>query len=126
MNAQAYHAMAIAVLTVHLLFIFWVVGGVLLTARRGTLRWVHIACLAYSILIEVLPWPPCPLTLLETWLEARAGITPYHGSFLVHYLDALVYPNVPVLWLVAGAVAICAFNLGVYGFRYRHRTGSAW
>lgn len=116
-----YHAMAVAVLTLHLLFIFWVIGGALLTRRRRVLVWLHVVSLVYGILIEALPWPPCPLTLLEAWLEARAGVTPYHGSFLVHYLEAVVYPDIPLSWLIAGAVAICSFNLGVYVFRYRHR-----
>jgi len=124
MAAHIDHALAVAVLTLHLLFILWVVGGALLTARRRILRWLHIICLVYSILIEALPWPPCPLTVLEGWLEARAGVTPYHGSFLVHYLEAAVYPDVPVAWLIAGAVAVCAFNLGVYAFRYRTRGGA--
>ena len=118
MGAGIYRAMAVAVLTLHLLFILWVICGVLLTRRRRVLTWLHIISLVYGILIEALPWPPCPLTLLEAWLEARAGITPYRGSFLVHYLEAIVYPDIPVSWLIAGAVAICALNLGVYVFRF--------
>ena len=116
MGAKVYHAMAVAVLTLHLLWILWVIGGALLTRRRRTLRWLHIISLVYSILIEALPWPPCPLTLLEAWLEGRAGVTPYHGSFLVHYLEAIVYPDIPASWLVAGAVVVCGFNLGWYAF----------
>ncbi len=126
MGAKIYHAMAVAVLTVHLLFIFWVVGGALLTRRRRVLRWLHIISLVYGMLIEALPWPPCPLTVLEGWLEARAGITPYQGSFLVHYLEAAVYPDIPVSVLIAGAVAVCVFNLGLYARRYRHRADEGW
>jgi uncharacterized membrane protein YraQ (UPF0718 family) len=120
MGPTIYHAMAVAILTLHLLFILWVVFGALVTRHRPILCWLHICSLVYGILIEALPWPPCPLTVLEAWLEARAGITPYHGSFLVHYLEAVVYPDIPVSWLVAGAVVIGAFNLGVYIFRYRY------
>jgi hypothetical protein len=118
--------MAVAILTLHLLFILWVICGAVLTRRRRTLRWLHIISLLYSIVIETLPWPPCPLTLLEGWLEARAGVTPYQGSFVVHYLDAIVYPDIPVSWLVAGAVAICTFNLGVYVLRFQHRAEGGW
>jgi len=119
MGARVYHALAVAVLALHLLWIFWVIGGALLSRGRRALTWLHIISLVYSIFIEALPWPPCPLTLLETWLEIGAGITPYHGSCLVHYLEALVYPGIPGSWLVAGAVVICTINLGVYVFRYR-------
>jgi hypothetical protein len=54
------------------------------------------------------------LTLLENWLESRAGFEPYQGGFLLHYLDALVYPNIsPVLLTVAGVV-VCTLNLALY------------
>jgi hypothetical protein len=91
-----------------------------------TPRALHIASLVYSILIEVLPWPPCPLTVLEQWLEDRAGIVTYHEPFLVHYLDALIYPGVPVAMLVGCAVAVCLFNLVVYGCRYARRDRAMW
>ncbi len=119
MGKEICRTLAAAVLALHLLWIAWVIGGAVLTRRRRMLAWFHIISLVYSILIEALPWPPCPLTLLEIWLEARAGIIPYHGPFLVHYLDAIVYPDVPVSWLIAGAVVVCGFNLAVYAFRFR-------
>lgn len=102
------------VLVIHLLFILWVIGGVLVVRRYPRLKWVHIASLAYSIFVEIVPWPPCPLTVLEQMLEERAGIAAYHGSFLVHYLDTLVYPNLPLALLVGVAVGFCAANLVYY------------
>jgi hypothetical protein len=123
---KVYQTLTVAVLAVHVLWILWVILGVLFTRRRRLLRALHITSLVYSILIEVLPWPPCPLTVLEQWLEDRAGIVSYHEPFLVHYLDALVYPNVPVGLLVGCAVAVCVFNLVVYVFRYARREGSMW
>jgi len=109
----------------HLLFILWVIFGAAAAFRRPLLRWIHIVCLIWGILTELLPWP-CPLTLLEKSLEARAAVTPYQGGFRLHYLDALVYPNVsPTLLTIAG-VAVCALNLSVYilaftRFRSVHR-----
>jgi hypothetical protein len=106
-------ALAACVLAAHLLFILWVVFGALLVRFRPWLRWVHIPCLIWGVLVELLLWP-CPLTLLENWLEVHAGVQPYQGGFLLHYLDATVYPNVsPALLTVAGVV-VCGFNLGVY------------
>lgn len=112
-------ALAEAVLVVHLLFILWVIGGVLLVHRFPVLKWFHIGSLVYSIFIEIVPWPPCPLTVLEQMLESRAGEAVYRGSFLLHYLDKLVYPNVPVMLLVSVAVAVCALNLAYYVYRSR-------
>jgi Protein of Unknown function (DUF2784) len=59
-----------------------------------------------SILTEVLPWP-CPLSLLENWLEGKAGVQPEQGGFLLHYLDKLVYPNIPPGVLTIADVIIC-------------------
>jgi Protein of Unknown function (DUF2784) len=75
----------------------------------------------YAIVIEVVPWPPCPLTVAETWLEARTGIEPAHGPFLVRALDALVYPDLPEWLVVAGAVVVCLAMLSVYLRRYLRR-----
>ena len=88
-----YCALATAVLFVHAVFILWVACGALVTRSRPILCWQHIASLVWGILTEVLPWP-CPLTVLEAWLEKRAGIQPYQGGFLLHYLDNLVYPDI--------------------------------
>jgi hypothetical protein len=123
---KVYQTLTVAVLAVHILWILWVIFGVLFTRRRRLLRALHITSLVYSILIEILPWPPCPLTVLEQWLGDCAGIVSYHEPFLVHYLDALVYPNVPVRLLVGCAVAVCLFNLVVYVFRYARRDGGMW
>ena len=86
-----------------------------------------MASLAYAIVIELLPWPPCPLTVAETRLEARAGVEPAHGPFLVRVLGAIIYPELPE-WLVVGiAVGVCIAILSVYLRRYRRRrVGGVW
>jgi uncharacterized protein DUF2784 len=109
-----YSALASAVLFLHSLFILCVVFGALLTRSRPILRWLHIVSLIWGILTELLPWP-CPLTLLENWLEQKAGVEPYQGGFLLHYMDKLVYPDVSATVLTVAGVIVCAFNLAVYG-----------
>jgi Protein of Unknown function (DUF2784) len=119
-SASLYSALAAGVLAAHLLFIFWVIFGALPARSRPLLRWVHILCLIWGVLVELLPWL-CPLTLLENWLEVRAGVQPYQGGFLLHYLDATVYPNVSPMLLTVAGVAVCAFNLGVYLWIFARR-----
>ena len=116
-----YSGLATGVLAIHAIFILWVILGALVARSHRWLRWLHIVCLAWGILVEVLPWP-CPLTLLENWLEAKAGVTPYAGGFLLHYLDALVYPNVSPRALMIAGVAVCFLNLAIYaGDLWRRR-----
>ena len=122
---SGFHTLAVLVLVLHLLFIGWVLLGWLLTRRRPWLRWAHILSLIYGIVIETGPWP-CPLTLAENYFLERAGITPYREPFLVHYLEAVVYPDVSPLLLAGCAVAVCLFALVIYVRRFRHRTGDRW
>ncbi len=113
-------ALAAATLTIHLAFIAWVIFGALVTRGRRWLAGLHVASLVYGIIIEAGPWP-CPLTLAENWFEAQAGVTPYRGPFLVHYLDAIVYPNVSPRLLVVAAILVALANAWIYLRRWRRR-----
>jgi len=116
MNAapNLYSALATAVLFLHASFILWVIFGALLTRSRPILRWLHIVSLIWGVLTELTPWP-CPLTLLENWLEKMAGVEPYQGGFLLHYMDKFVYPDISATALTVAGVIVCAFNLVLYG-----------
>src|SRR5215472_7363988 len=113
-----YSVLATAVLFLHALFIVWVIFGALLTRSRPILRWLHISSLVWGVLTELLSWP-CPLTVLESWLERSAGVEPEQGGFLLYYLDKLVYPDISSATLTTVAVRICALNLAFYGWQAR-------
>ena len=101
----------------HLVWILWILFGWVFTRHRTALAVLHIVSLLWGVAVEVGPWP-CPLAEVEEALEARAGATPYRGSFIVHYLDAVVYPNVPdalLTWLGGG---VCLMILAIHGFRF--------
>ena len=109
-----YSELAVFVLVLHAAFIVWVAFGAFVARTRPVLRWLHIASLVWGILTELLPWP-CPLTLLENWFEANAGVQPYQGGFLLHYLDKLVYPDISATFLTVAGVLVCVLNLALYG-----------
>lgn len=108
--------LAALVLAVHLSWIVWVIFGAIWTRGRPWLTGFHLLSLAWGIVVDVGPWP-CPLTMAEQWLETRAGMQTYSGSFLVHYLDAIVYPHVPVSLIVGFATAVCCANMLIYAVR---------
>ncbi len=110
-------ATASLVLLAQLAWIALVIFGALWTRGRPVWSAVHIAALVWGIAVEAGPWS-CPLTLAEQYFEARAGIAPYHGSFLVHTLDAIVYPNLPGWVITTAGVAVCALNLVIYVRRW--------
>jgi hypothetical protein len=112
-DVSLYSGLASFVLVLHALFILWIVFGAFLAWSRPVLRWLHIASLVWGILTDVLYWP-CPLTFAENALEQRAGIQPYQGSFLLHYLDKLIYPDISPSVLTIAALIVCALNSGFY------------
>ncbi|MBU1076755.1 MAG: DUF2784 domain-containing protein [Spirochaetes bacterium] len=89
-----------------IIFMLWGFGKTviaLLSKNKGflyniTVRTVHLAGIlfvAFFILID----RPCPVTIWEINLRVFSGISSYTGSFIIHYLEKLVYPEVPA-WVV--------------------------
>jgi hypothetical protein len=110
-------AMATVVLAIHLAWILWVIFGGFWTRGRPVLSAFHILSLTWGIIVELSPWP-CPLTLAEQFFEQRAGEGAYRGAFLMHYIDRLVYPDLPESALVLIGVSVCGLNLVLYVWRY--------
>lgn len=111
--------LAALVLACHATWILFVIFGALWTRGRPWLTGFHLASLVWGIIVEVGPWP-CPVTLLEQSLERHADIHSYTGSFLVHYLDAIVYPNLSVTLIISCGVAVCCVNILIYISRLIH------
>jgi hypothetical protein len=100
----------------HLVWVLLVIFGAFWTRRRTFWTVLHLLALMWGIVVEVGPWP-CPLTLAEQYFEGWAGLQPLDGSYLLHCIDSMVYPNLPY-WIVAiCGVTVCAVNLGVYVWR---------
>ena len=104
----------------HLAWILLVVFGAIWTRGRPFWTTVHIACLMWGIVVEVGPWP-CPLTLAEDYFALRAGAPGVGGSYLLHCVQSVVYPNAPYWVIAICGVTVCAVNLGVYAW-----CGWAW
>ena len=104
------------VLVLHGVFIAWVALGALAVLRRPRLAWAHLPALAWGVWIEASAGL-CPLTPLEIGLRLRAGEHGYTGSFVDHYLGALIYPQglTPAAqWRIA--LVLLAYNLLLYGW----------
>lgn len=120
-----YRLLADTVLLLHLGFIAWAALGGLAAWRRPRWAWLHLPALAWGAW-AVLAGAICPLTPLENRLRRLGGEAGYGGSFIEHYLLALVYPD----WAqgeagrwaqVALGVALLAFNAAVYAALWRRR-----
>lgn len=112
-------AMAAAlILMVHLVWLALVIFGAIWTRGRPVWSVLHILALSWGIAVELGPWP-CPLTMAEQYFAGAAGPASYQSGFLLHYLDAIVYPNLPGWIVTTAGVAVCGFNLAVYAWRFR-------
>ena len=120
---MVYRFLAATVL-LHLGFILFVVAGAAFVARRRRLLPVHLAAVAWAVVVEV-TGAACPLTALENRLRLLAGTAGYAGGFLDHYLLALIYPaglTRGTQWMLAGAVL--TLNAVLYArILRRHRRG---
>jgi hypothetical protein len=78
--------------TVHFAFIAYVVtGGFVALKWRRTLP-LHVAAVVWGLGSAVWDWP-CPLTSLERWARAHAGMAPLPpDGFIAHYLTGVLYP----------------------------------
>ena len=121
---MVYRFLAATVLLLHLGFILFVVAGAAFVARRRRLLPVHLAAVAWAVVVEV-TGAACPLTGLENRLRLLAGTAGYAGGFLDHYLLALIYPAGlarGTQWMLAGAVL--TLNAVLYArILRRHRRG---
>lgn len=116
-----YRAMAASVLSLHAAYFAWVITGAFFTRGRPRLAALHVATLVYGMIVEVFGfW--CPLTALEEWLDVRGQVSAYRGSFLLHYLDVVLYPDISPNLLIAGTVGVCILNPSIYAWRLHVRT----
>jgi hypothetical protein len=102
---RIYSVAADVVVAIHFGWILFLIGGSLIGWRVRWVRWTHLAALGYSVLLQTFSWI-CPLTYLELWLWNRTPTGSYSGSFISHYLEKLIYMDIPrgLLMILTGIV----------------------
>jgi hypothetical protein len=121
-----YRTLADLVMVIHfgwIVFMFW---GVVLTVRglwrpaffdRWLFRSLHAAGILVVAGLEILGcW--CPLTVWENLLRRHYDSgTNYPGSFIVGWLERVVYPHVDPVVVVGPTIAMATFTLIVFVVR---------
>jgi hypothetical protein len=99
----------------HFLWVVFLVFGLVFAIKRSRLAWIHLGGLLFSLLLNLLGWY-CPLTYLENYLRgAYADGSTYSDSFIIHYLELIIYPDLPERTIRAGEILFVSLNLVVYG-----------
>ena len=115
-QSLAYRLAADGVLLLHVAFVMFVIAGLALTVagrffRWGWVRklWCRVAHLLAIGVVVAQSWADvvCPLTTIEMTLRSKAGEATYAGSFIAHWLEALLYFNAPA-WVFAMCYSIFA------------------
>ena len=114
-----YHLVVVAVVVVHFAFLgYLLVGGFIALRWRRTI-WLHVPAALWGIAITAAR-VDCPLTSLERWSRAKAGMPPLPSDgFIAHYISGVLYP---ASW--AGFVPVVVFALVVVSWVLYVRTRS--
>ncbi|WP_286222132.1 DUF2784 domain-containing protein [Marinobacter apostichopi] len=118
-----YLVLADSLLVLHVAFVAYVVLGLLLIYLGHFLSWSWVRNLWFRTthliaigIVVVQSWLGviCPLTTWEMALRSRAGDASYEGSFVQHWLHAILYFSAPewvfiLSYSVFGALVILSW-----------------
>ena len=101
-----YHIVVAIAIVTHLGFLcYLIVGGFVALRWRRTI-WLHVPAALWGIAITTAGLD-CPLTWLERWSRAKAGVAPLPtDGFIAHYISGVLYP---ASW--AGVLPVVVFAL---------------
>lgn len=121
-----YKILADAIVTIHFLFILFMIAGFVLTVAAFRwrrlfdwfwLRTIHLAGIVFVGTIGLLG-KSCPLTVWEAALRERHDPNAaYAGSFIVHWIEKVVYPDVSPLVVTLPAITAAVATLIIYILR---------
>lgn len=123
---DVYGILADLLVLLHFIWILFLLVGVVFALMGSRLAWVHLGGLVFSFFLNLFGWY-CPLTYLENYLYSmKEAHTAYTSSFLAHYLEKIVYPDLPEKSIRLGEILFVVVNLMVYGLiGIHHRRQSA-
>jgi hypothetical protein len=109
-----FRILADAVVLLHLLWILFLIFGAFWGVRCVIVKIFHISGLAFALIIQTFDWY-CPLTHLELWLRAKGNpLETYKGSFIIHYMERIVYMKLPHGLVVLLTLLLSGFNVWFY------------
>ncbi|OBF60430.1 hypothetical protein A5787_19025 [Mycobacterium sp. 852002-50816_SCH5313054-b] len=89
---KAHFAVVIVSVGAHFAYLLYLPSGGFLALRWPRTIWLHLASVCWGVAVVTLP-VPCPLTSLEDWARARAGMQPLPSTgFVDRYVEGVLYP----------------------------------
>ena len=109
-----YKILADSVVLIHFIWILFLFLGAFWGIKNKAVKILHLAGLVFAIIIQIVDWY-CPLTYLEVWLRSKHNpeLT-YTGSFIIHYVEKIVYIELSRYLILIFTFFLCGFNAWVY------------
>jgi len=109
-----YKILADIIVFTHFLWIFFLFLGVFWGIKNKKIKIFHISGLFLAFVIQIFDWY-CPLTYLEVWLRSKHDpALNYTGSFIIHYVENIVYLELPRHLILLFTIFLCGFNAWFY------------
>jgi len=109
-----YKILADLVVFFHFLWILFLFLGALWGRRKKFIKTLHLSGLGFALLLQISGWY-CPLTYLEIWLRSKHHPElAYTGSYIIHYLEQLIYMEISPSVILIVTLLLIAFNLWIY------------
>ena len=109
-----YKILADIVVLIHFLWILFLIFGAFPGAGNKAIKIFHISGLIFAFVIQIFGWY-CPLTHLEVWLRAKHDPSlAYAGSFIIHYLEGLIYIEISAWLIFSLTLLLIGFNIWFY------------
>jgi len=111
---MAYKILADTMVVLHFSWILFLFFGAYWGLKNKGVKRVHIGGLLFALILHVFDWY-CPLTHLEIWLRSRhnPGLG-YSGSFIIHYLEQMIYLDLSPTLILLLTVLLCLVNAYLY------------
>jgi hypothetical protein len=120
-----YKVVVTLTVAMHFAFILYFIVGGFIAVRWPRSIWVHVPAVLWGNAITI-GHLDCPLTWLERWARAKAGMAPLPPQgFIAHYITGVLFP---VSWVGAAQIvvfAMVAMSWVLYVRRCRCRNAAA-
>ncbi len=114
MSQVFFRFLADAVVFFHFLWILFLIFGFAFGRKSKKIKLFHIGGLFFAIFIQAFDFY-CPLTYLEVFLRQKhdpQGV--YAGSFIIYYLEKLIYMEVSRVVIVIVTFLVFGVNMFLY------------
>lgn len=109
-----YGVFADTLVLIHFLWILFLIFGVYFGKRCAKVKYLHLLGLVFAAIIQTLDLY-CPLTYLEVYLRHKQDpAQSYSGSFIIHYIERIVYVEIPRSVILILTFVVVGINLLFY------------